>query len=275
MFKLIKIIVLLTYIANPSIASAPLKCQGNQVTTRKKEYTFEETRPLTQEWCISNEKVVHNEELEFYDPSQLQVRNNQLYIIAEKLSQPQYGQSYKSGKLASKDTFLYGTFHINASLPMEAGTWPALWLLPGDSTDFGGDLKWPEGGNIDIVEGVNKDVKPSGEGSYFFSANQWKKVSEQASCPNEKDGNDHCFERGTQSSNVGCTWHTFNLEWREDYLKYWIDDLVDNPILEQHSRDGIPIPKVPMRLIMNLAIGGMRGGTVRADFPLAMVGGQV
>lgn len=49
-----------------------------------------------------------------------------------------------------KHTFGYGRLEIRARLGEARGAWPAFWLLPAEG-------KWPNGGEIDIMEHLNHD----------------------------------------------------------------------------------------------------------------------
>ncbi len=51
-----------------------------------------------------------------------------------------------------KYSFLYGKIEIRAKLGCAQGAWPAIWLLPDKK-----DRKWPDDGEIDLVEHLNFD----------------------------------------------------------------------------------------------------------------------
>lgn len=59
---------------------------------------------------------------------------------------------YLTGGIYSKDKVLFGfgRLEINAKLNGAKGAWPAFWLLSQD-------MKWPDGGEIDIMERLNFD----------------------------------------------------------------------------------------------------------------------
>lgn len=61
---------------------------------------------------------------------------------------------YLTGGLYTKDkkSFSNGRLEIRAKLGAAKGAWPAIWLLPAD----GG--KWPDGGEIDVMEHLNYDT---------------------------------------------------------------------------------------------------------------------
>lgn len=60
---------------------------------------------------------------------------------------------YLQGQVWTKDKFSYqyGKIEIRAKFEDQKGAWPAFWMLP-----QGG--KWPDGGEIDIMERLNGDA---------------------------------------------------------------------------------------------------------------------
>lgn len=56
---------------------------------------------------------------------------------------------YLTGGIRTRRTFTLGKIEIRARLGETRGAWPAFWLLP--------DGKWPDGGEIDIMEHLNSD----------------------------------------------------------------------------------------------------------------------
>lgn len=61
---------------------------------------------------------------------------------------------YITGGLMTKDkkSFYRGRIEIKAKLQAAKGAWPAFWLMPFDTTE-----KWPDCGEIDIMERLNYD----------------------------------------------------------------------------------------------------------------------
>lgn len=71
---------------------------------------------------------------------------NATYIGVDSTSKNPAGRA--SVRIASQKTFNKGLFLADIShMPVGCGTWPAFWLLGGGT--------WPQGGEIDIIEGVN------------------------------------------------------------------------------------------------------------------------
>lgn len=56
----------------------------------------------------------------------------------------------RSAKLTSKFSFTYGRMEFSVKVPAGNWLWPAVWLLPTNSANYGGN--WPSSGEIDILE---------------------------------------------------------------------------------------------------------------------------
>ena len=74
----------------------------------------------------------------------------------EKLSPGKFSdwgnQDYTSARIFSKGSgWTYGFYEVRAKLPCARGTWPAIWMLPVDMK------KWPDDGEIDIMEQVGAE----------------------------------------------------------------------------------------------------------------------
>ncbi|MBR1927094.1 MAG: glycoside hydrolase family 16 protein, partial [Bacteroidales bacterium] len=50
-----------------------------------------------------------------------------------------------------KKSFALAKYEIRAKFNSAGGFWPALWLMPDD------DSRWPDGGELDIMEHLNSD----------------------------------------------------------------------------------------------------------------------
>ena len=57
-----------------------------------------------------------------------------LNIVAKKGDYTDQGitKQYTSARLNAKFAFKYGRVDVRAKLPIVSGTWPAIWMLPGD-----------------------------------------------------------------------------------------------------------------------------------------------
>lgn len=82
-------------------------------------------------------------------------KDGKLHLIGIKntdtLSDPRpylTGGIYSKGKFA----FQYGKIEIRAKLEAAKGAWPAIWMLPANGA------KWPNGGEMDVMEHLNFDT---------------------------------------------------------------------------------------------------------------------
>ncbi|KAF2088051.1 glycoside hydrolase family 16 protein [Saccharata proteae CBS 121410] len=113
-----------------------------------------------------------------------------------------------------KKTITYGKVEVLAKMPKGSWLWPAVWMMP-DASVYG---DWPRSGEIDIAEsrGNYGDDYPDGRDS-VISALHWGPVPEA-----------DAFWRTSGKHNVRRTdyteaFHTYGLEWNEDYLFTYID----------------------------------------------------
>ncbi|MFI5156574.1 MAG: family 16 glycosylhydrolase [Chitinophagales bacterium] len=198
-----------------------------------------------------------NNELEFYTMKRKEnarVENGNLVIEARK--EDYNGSHYTSARLVTrgKADWKYGKFEIRAKLPRGLGTWPAIWMLGSKSP-----MKWPDDGEIDIMEHVGYD-------------------------PGVIHASIHCKDFnhviGTQKTAVtgvaDCmdNFHVYGLEWDEKSILISIDGRNYFKFFNEHyDYGGWPFNQ-PMHILLNLAIGGNWGGQKGVDdgiFPQSML----
>ncbi|WP_019616535.1 glycoside hydrolase family 16 protein [Psychromonas ossibalaenae] len=185
------------------------------------------------------------------------VSNGTLKIIARKknISCPGLGgaqKSWTSGRLNGKDKseFLYGRIESRIRYHnLEGGTWPAFWMLENriqeqpykNDNDFS---HWPNpgAGEIDVWEWFSN--RPDSYITNFFNA-----------------GSDCGFEtlhHYTGGAPDVLDWHNYALEWTKDEISFYIDErLVVSQDVSNCSQY-----EEPMFVLLNVAIGGMLGGSI-------------
>jgi beta-glucanase (GH16 family) len=193
-----------------------------------------------------NKKGWFNGELQYYSagrPQNIRVGNGHLTIEArhETLDAKRYpdwgGQHYTSGKIVSKGAgWTYGFYEVRAKLPCARGTWPAIWMLPVAMK------KWPDDGEIDIMEQVGS------EPNLIYSSLHTKLFN-------------HVLK--TQRSAqllvpTSCTaFHIYQLDWQPDVITIGVDGRgilrVRN---DQPGGKGAWPFNTPFDMILNLAMGG-------------------
>lgn len=203
-----------------------------------------------------NKRGWHNEEKQYYSgprPKNARVQNGRLIIEAhqEKLDPQRFpdwgGQSYTSSRLVTrgKASWTYGYFEARAKLPCGVGTWPAIWTL----ADRQG-MKWPDDGEIDIMEHVGYDpgVIHQTVHTKAFNHVAGTHKSGQLKVP------DACN-----------AFHVYQLHWTPERIRMGIDGRTVFTF-DKASGDRAEWPfDGPQYLILNLAIGGQWGGKEGID----------
>jgi len=191
-----------------------------------------------------NKQGWYNGELQYYSAGRnLRVANGLLTIEArhEKLDPKVFpdwgGQAYTSSKIFSKGAgWTYGFYEIRAKLPCARGTWPAIWMLPVDLR------KWPDDGEIDIMEQVGA------EPNLIYASLHTKLFNHTINTQRSAQ----------QPVPTSCSaFHIYQLDWRPDSITIGVDG---QGIVR--VRNDVPGGKgawpffVPFKMILNLAIGG-------------------
>src|SRR5437764_686523 len=96
-----------------------------------------------------------NNELQYYTNKRLEnarVENGHLVIEARK--EKWESSDYTSARIVTKKKadWQYGKLEVRAKIPAGVGSWPAIWMLASTNP-----LKWPDDGEIDIMEHVGYD----------------------------------------------------------------------------------------------------------------------
>lgn len=214
-----------------------------------------------------------NNELQHYAGNRIEnsyVENGNLIIEARH--DWHNGHEYSSARIHSnyKMTFKYGKIEFRAILPGGRGTWPALWLMPSDIFHYAttctaqtgwinGCDAWPASGELDVMEYVG--YQP---GTIHGSAHTKN--------ANFNIGNN--FTEQIPISNETTEFHTYALEWKEDRIEWFVDD-VSYGVLNKTSDNWADWPfDQEFYPILNIAVGGDWGGVQGVDnsiFPVQMV----
>jgi len=189
-----------------------------------------------------------NNELEFYTSKRTEnarVENGNLVIEAKKESWQ--GMNYTSARLLTKGkmSWQYGKINVRAKLPRGRGTWPAIWML-GDTDP----LKWPDDGEVDIMEHVGFDQGVI-HGSVHTKKYNWVIGNGKTATTNVMDCSD--------------SFHVYTVEWDKNNLKISVDSTSYMTYANEHSGyDAWPFDN-KLFLILNIAVGGNWGGQKGVD----------
>lgn len=208
---------------------------------------FDGARLDTSKWQFDtsrNKQGWFNGEQQYYSAGQnIRVANGLLTIEArhEKLDPKLFpdwgGEEYTSAKIYSKGAgWTYGFYEIRAKLPCARGTWPAIWMLPVRMN------KWPDDGEIDIMEQVGA------EPNLIYASLHTKLFN-------------HILKTQRSAQKLvptSCSaFHVYQLDWRPSAITIGIDGQGILRVLNnQPGGKGAWPYFTPFKMILNLAIGG-------------------
>ena len=177
-----------------------------------------------------------NDELQWYMPDQVSVRDGELTLTAERHeTEGSDDRTYPwtSGMISTgrddwysepRRTFTYGYFEAAIRIPSEEGMFPAFWMMPASK------FTPPE---IDIMEFLDTTEQVS---MYVH----WR----------GPDGDEE-RQRGTYGPvDFPDGFHVFGLLWEPDKLVWYVDNVERLRVTDTER-----IPDVPMEVLINLAVG--------------------
>ncbi len=215
----------------------------------------------TTKWSYE-EGFKRNREEQWYQKENASCRNGLLVIEAKKeqRNHPGFIQgssdwiasrkkiTYTSASINTlgKQHWKYGIFEIRARIPVGEGLWPAFWTL-------GTSKEWPSNGEIDIMEYYRGNILAN---IATGTDQRWKA---------------HWFGKTKAVKDLGGkAWadqfHIWRMVWDEDAITLYVDDMemLHVPMDQLVNRDGTgfnPFTQ-PHYLLLNLALGGINGGTI-------------
>jgi len=200
---------------------------------------------------VRNKQGWFNGELQYYSAGRnLRVGRGVLTIEARHETPSALsdwgGQHYTSARIISKGLgWNYGFYEIRAKLPCARGSWPAIWMLPVDLR------KWPDDGEIDIMEQVGAEPNLIYASLHTKLFNHTIKTQRSA-------------QRLVPTS---CTaFHTYQLDWQPNSITIGVDGRGILRVLnDQPGGKGAWPFDTPFHLILNLAIGGDWAGAKGID----------
>jgi beta-glucanase (GH16 family) len=200
-----------------------------------------------------------NRELQFYTEGRVEnARVEEGRLIIEARREPWQKNNYTSARLVTKNKgdWSHGRFEVRARVPDGRGTWPAIWMLP-TVWDLG-DGKWPDNGEIDIMEHVGHNAGVI-HASTHTRLHQWQKNTQRTAT--------------VQVPEATTAFHTYAMEWDAEEIRVYVDDQL---FFTSKKDDGDwtswPFYK-DFHLILNVAVGGAWGGAKGVDdaaFPQRM-----
>lgn len=197
-----------------------------------------------------------NGELQYYTNQKKEnARVENGYLVIEARKEKTDKNEYTSARLVTKGKgdWTYGRIEVRARLPKGVGTWPAIWMLASTTP-----LKWPDDGEIDIMEHVGYDP-----GIVHGSVHTKKYYH---SIGTQKTAN-------TLLRDFSDSFHVYSLDWDSATIKVLVDNRPYFTFKNEHSgKEAWPFNQ-PFHLLLNIAIGGGWGGQKGIDdsiFPVRM-----
>ncbi|MBX3255815.1 MAG: glycoside hydrolase family 16 protein [Chitinophagaceae bacterium] len=159
---------------------------------------------------------------------------------------------YLTGGIYTKDkvAFGFGRLEIYAKLNGARGAWPAFWLLSQD-------MKWPDGGEIDIMERLNFDsIAYQTVHSHYTYNLKMKEPKQGATGPIDPNG-----------------FNTYTVELHRDSLVFFINNkrTFSYPRIQTDREGQFPFDQYKYYLLLDMQLGGSWVGEVDpADLPVEM-----
>ncbi len=210
---------------------------------------FQQTQlPAGGSWFNGEEQLYTNL------PTNSFVSNGMLNIVAKKETYTDQGvtKQYTSARLNSKFAFKYGRVDVRAKLPIDTGTWPAIWMLGKDVNEPGGyfastygNTDWPACGETDIME------------HGIFSSQAVDYIQSTLHTPSSYGNSVN--NGGIIASDLANNYHVYSMNWSPFQISFLLDGVVYytyNPTV----KDATTWPfDADQYLLLNIAIGGVAG----------------
>ena len=189
-----------------------------------------------------------NFEKQWYLPRNAQLENGFLRITARAESVE--GFNYTSARITTRDrvNIRYGRIAAKIKFPAGQGLWSAFWMLS-QGSPYG---QWAATGEIDIVEAVNLGAQPGPGGGGFN--NIVGNLYYGGAFPDIAFSGDSY----RPSPNITEGFHTYAVEWDENEIRWYFDDVLWLTQNSWSSTGGdFPAPfDQPFYIILNTAVGG-------------------
>jgi beta-glucanase (GH16 family) len=209
---------------------------------------------------------VRNEEAQWYQKENAVCRNGNLVITGkkERRTNPTYvaGSTnwktnrafidYTSASVVMKNehAFKYGKMEVRAKVVTQTGLWPAIWTL-------GTSGEWPSNGEVDVMEYYNDKILAN---FAIGSATRWQAIWDSYKKPMSEF-----------PANWADSYHIWTLEWTVNKMEILLDGVSMNTIdltKSINKSDGKNPFQQSHYLLLNLALGGMNGGSLtNTTFP--------
>jgi beta-glucanase (GH16 family) len=187
-------------------------------------------------------------------PNAFQDGRGHLVIRATKIAaDPAHAGSWTSARMKTmglKD-FQYGRMEACIKLPVGAGLWPAFWML-------GTAGKWPQGGEMDIMENIPEKV-PSGRGLGPEKVESTIHGPSSAARGLFSLTEIYTFPAGQRVDDTEPGCHVYGAVWSPFMVQMYVDDWRKPFFIRTAAdvpREGRWVYNAPFYFLQNLAVGG-------------------
>jgi beta-glucanase (GH16 family) len=190
-----------------------------------------------------------NREPQFYTSRRLEnARVEAGHLVIEARKEDWQGAPYTSARLVTrgKGDWTYGRIEVRAQLPRGRGSWPAIWMLATTS----GRLRWPDDGEIDIMEHVGFD-----HGTVHASVHT---RAYHHSIGTQKTAT-------TAVPDASEAFHVYALAWDRDRIRMSVDGREYFTFTRESDDSRVWPFDGPFHLLLNVAVGGAWGGQKGID----------
>ena len=204
-----------------------------------------------------------NQELEYYTTRRenafQQGGNLVIKVMQEKYTgADKVTRDYTSARLKTEGKFSqkYGRFEARIKIPRGQGIWPAFWMLGDDIKK----IRWPDCGEIDIMENIGKEPSLVHGTIHGPGYNGAQGISAPFALPD--------------NSRFADDFHIYAAEWEPNTIRFYVDERL------YATRTPADLPKGtkwvydhPFFLLLNVAVGGEWPGNPDAtsQFPQTML----
>ncbi|MGL5682034.1 MAG: glycoside hydrolase family 16 protein [Marinifilaceae bacterium] len=231
------------------ITLCTMLCVQAQTYTLVWEENFNSTQLDTAVWSkIPRGRSDWNNYMSSYDSLYAVANGNLILRGICNTTQTADTARYLTGGVYTKDKKLFttGRIEISARFNSAQGAWPALWMLPEKA-------KWPNGGEIDIMEHLNYDkfVYQTVHTHYTYTLGKTEKPKNHGTAPIAINN-----------------YNTYAVDITKDKLSFYVNGQLTFiypriPALESEGQ--YPFTDEPFYLLMDMQLGGAWVGQVNPN----------
>ena len=181
----------------------------------------------------------------FNGESQVAVKDGNLYLTGEYLTDGKYGEGWYTGMISLKQHYLRGYYEIRCKCNKDKGFWSAFWIQsPNNPYDHYISQGGVNGAEIDIFEAMSADA--------FLPMNR-NSVAQTVHCNGWDEDIENIDSRCLGDFKVGKDiyneYNTYGLEWTEDEYIFYI-----NGVESARTSFGNGVSTIPEEVIVSLEI---------------------